>query len=404
MTQWADFSTGERIKFLRGREVTQEGLAEKSGLSVGTIRKVEQGGNVQIGSLLKISAALGVDVSVILGQQAPRRSMEVEERSALRAVSAAVHDSALGLLAPAEPGPLADMQAAVRRADAAFWSGRYVELGALLSTLLLEARGLFNVADGSEREQAAGVLADAYLTAATMANVLGSRDLGYAAITQGHQIAQQVGDELRVAHLSAVLAWICLRDSHTAKAVQIASQAAQGIEPRMSDHDPDRLSVYGQLVTNAAVAASRGGADADTAKEYLSQAHAVAARIGAEHARGGHGQPFGPVYITTQALSVNVALGDVARAVRLIEGNHANLASALPLSTHARYRLDVSLTRTETRQWDRAAEELGQVCEMAPNWVRHQALPGVIVGRLADVSVTKVRDLARAAGVPLGVR
>ncbi|MER5974649.1 helix-turn-helix transcriptional regulator [Streptomyces sp. NPDC002055] len=44
MTQWAEYSAGERIKLLRGASLTQEQLAEAAGLSVATIRKAEQGG------------------------------------------------------------------------------------------------------------------------------------------------------------------------------------------------------------------------------------------------------------------------------------------------------------------------------------------------------------------------
>ncbi|MFF3069234.1 helix-turn-helix domain-containing protein [Kitasatospora sp. NPDC057936] len=402
MTLWAERTTADRVKILRGREVTQEDLADKSGVSLGTIRKLEQGGNLSLPSLMRVAVGLGTDVSVILGQQSPRRGMVLEERSALRAVSAAVHDTGLGIGADVEPGSLEDLRDAARRADAAFWSGRYVELGAILSLLLPEARALYDATAPDRREAAGGVLADAFQTAAVMANILGARDLGYTAITHGRNVADQVGDDLRSAHLMASLSWICLRDGHTAKGVHVAEQSAAKVEPRMSDSDPDRLSVYGQLVTNAAVAASRGGASADSARDYLSQAHAVAARIGREHARGDQGQPFGPSYAATQAMSVAMALGDTAGALRLIETTH--LDPGTPLSTRARFHLDIALTRTETRQWEAAAAELKEACRIAPTWVRHQALPGVITDRIADVSVAMARSVAQAAGVPLVIR
>lgn len=399
MTQWAEFTTGKRIKLLRGDDTTQVQLAEMSDLSVATVRKGEQGGQLGIASLMKLASGLGTDVSVILGQQAPRRGMERDERTAVRDMSAAVHDAALGIADDIEPGSLDSLRAVARQADAAFWKGEYTEVSSLLSALLPEARAAYDYADGREKEKAAGILADAYLTAGTAANLLGARDLGYSAITYGRQIASLAGDDLRAAHLTAAHSWVALRDGHTAKAVRLAAHAANAIEPRMSDQDPDQLSVYGQLVTNVAVAASRGGASEDTAREYLSQAHAVAARLNREHARGQHGQPYGPVYAATQALSVSIALGETSKATRLVESTHLD-AAALPLSTHARWRLDVALIRTEIRQWDRAAAELSAVCDMAPRWVRHQALPGVIVERLMDVSVDKVRGLAHAVGVP----
>ncbi|MCY0953983.1 hypothetical protein [Streptomyces sp. H27-S2] len=127
-----------------------------------------------------------------------------------------------------------------------------------------------------------------------------------------------------------------------------------------------------------------------------------APRIGEEHARGAHAQPYGPMYAATQAMSIAVALGDTSGALRLMDT--VRLDYAVPLATRARYGLDVALTHVECRRWEAAADTLEVVCTMAPGWVRHQMLPGVIIGWLAGVSVGRLRGLANAAGVPLGVR
>ncbi|WP_327305444.1 helix-turn-helix domain-containing protein [Streptomyces sp. NBC_01298] len=399
--QWSEYTTSERLKTLRGG-MTQEQLAEAAAVSVGVVRKLERGGTASLPSLLSIADALGTDIAVLLGQQAPRRSMDRDERAALRMVSAATHDAAIGIPADVEPGTVEELRAAVRRADEAYWAGRYTELGTLLGQLLPEAKARFDAADHAEREAAGGVLIDTFQTAGMAANVLGSRDLAYAALTYGRQIAVQAGDDLRDAHLAATTAWVNLRDGRTTQGFALAAAQADRIEPKMSEHDPDRLSVYGQLVTNAAVAASRGGASPDSAREYLSQAHAVAARIGDEHARGDHAQPYGPMYAATQAMSIAVALGDTSGALRLMDT--VRLDDTVPLATRARYGLDVALTHVECRRWEAAADTLEAVCTMAPGWVRHQMLPGVIIGRLAGVSVGRLRGLASVAGVPLGVR
>lgn len=399
--QWSEYTTAERLKTLRSG-MTQEQLAEAAQVSVGVVRKLERGGTASLPSLLAIASALGTDIAVLLGQQAPRRSMDRDERAALRILSAATHDAAIGIPAAAEPGTVAELRTVVKRADAAYWAGRYAELGTVLAALLPEARARYDAAGNDEKEAAAGVLADVFQTAGMAANVWGSRDLAYAALTYGRQIAVQAGDDLREAHLAATTAWVNLRDGRTAQGFALAAAQANRIEPRMSEHDPDRLSVYGQLVTNAAVAASRGGASADTAREYLSQAHAVGARLGGEYARGGHAQPYGPLYAATQAMSIAVALGDTAGALRLMDT--IKLDETVPLATRARYGLDVALTHVECRRWERAADTLEAVCTMAPGWVQHQMLPGVIISRLAGVSVGRLRGLAHAAGVPLGVR
>ncbi|MGW5232406.1 helix-turn-helix domain-containing protein [Streptomyces nodosus] len=399
--QWSEYTTAERLKTLRSG-MTQEQLAEAAEVSVGVVRKLERGGTASLPSLLAIASTLGTDIAVLLGQQAPRRSMDRDERAALRTLSAATHDAAIGIPANTEPGTVTELRAVVQHADTAYWAGRYTELGTLLAALLPEARARYDAAGTDEREAAAGLLADVFQTAGMAANVWGSRDLAYAALTYGRQIAVQAGDDLREAHLAATTAWVNLRDGRTAQGFALAAARAERIEPRMSEHDPDRLSVYGQLVTNAAVAASRGGASADTAREYLSQAHAVGARLGSEYARGGHAQPYGPLYAATQAMSIAVALGNTAGALRLMDT--VRLDETVPLATRARYGLDVALTHVECRRWDRAADTLEAVCTMAPGWVQHQMLPGVIISRLAGVSVGRLRGLAHAAGVPLGVR
>ncbi|GAB2994225.1 hypothetical protein GCM10023080_070790 [Streptomyces pseudoechinosporeus] len=70
-----------------------------TGLSLPTVQQAEQDRRLTLPTLLKISDALGVDTSVILGQQAPRRAMQHEDRAMLRALSRAVHDTWEGILA-----------------------------------------------------------------------------------------------------------------------------------------------------------------------------------------------------------------------------------------------------------------------------------------------------------------
>jgi transcriptional regulator with XRE-family HTH domain len=48
MTAWSDYSTGERIKILRGTELTQADLAEAAGVSLALVQKVEQGRSVTV--------------------------------------------------------------------------------------------------------------------------------------------------------------------------------------------------------------------------------------------------------------------------------------------------------------------------------------------------------------------
>jgi hypothetical protein len=63
--------------------------------------------------------------------------------------------------------------------------------------------------------------------------------------------------------------------------------------------------------------------------------------------------------------------------------------------------IDVALAQCEAKLYDQAANTLISVGLDAPEWVKHQALPGVIGKRLAKVSTSKVRRISEVIGVPL---
>ncbi|MFI6982428.1 helix-turn-helix domain-containing protein [Embleya sp. NPDC050154] len=400
MVAWSEYTSGERVKILRGAELTQLALAEAAGVSLSLIQKVEQGGTVTVGSLVKIANALGTDTSVLLGEQAPRRAMRHAERYVVRALSRAVHNSALGLTdVDVDPGSVAELEAVRATMWAAYWEGDYVEFGSLTSQLLPEAKNRFDASTGPERERAAVILADAYQAAACVANVLGARDLAFASLVYAGNAANESGDELMTAVLSATLAWVHMRDSRPGDAVRVCEEAALRIQPTFSEPAPERLAVYGRLMIRGAVAASRCE-DPDRAHDYLSQGHAAAARLGQDvnHYQTG----FGPTDARIQAVTVALALKENGKALELIK--HTRIPRHIPIVARSRYALDVALAQCEAKQWDSATRTLLDIAQEAPDWIRHQALSGAIVQRLGEVSTSKVAKLTRAIGVPLVLR
>ncbi|RKN45749.1 helix-turn-helix domain-containing protein [Streptomyces hoynatensis] len=68
----ADFTIGDRIaRFRAKRKLTQEQLAERSGLSVDVVRKLEQGQRqtARLTTLNALAATLDVEPSVLMGHQ-----------------------------------------------------------------------------------------------------------------------------------------------------------------------------------------------------------------------------------------------------------------------------------------------------------------------------------------------
>ncbi|MET9295498.1 helix-turn-helix transcriptional regulator [Streptomyces sp. NPDC003077] len=399
MPQWSDYTTGERIKVLRGRDVRQSDLAEMTGLSVVTIQKAEQDKQLSLPTLLKIADALGVDTSVILGQQAPRRAMEHDDRSMMRALSQAVHDTAAGIL----PTTIEDvtetgMRTAVDRCWDLYWAGDYMQAGVLCGPLIAQAS--VHLRERSVGEQAEGwsLLSDAHRLAAYVANLMGARDLAYAAIGHAQAAAERSADELLPALVSSGRSWVYLRDARLPEALSLAEKAALDIEPQFSTATPERLTVYGSHINFAAVVASRMG-DKDRAGDFLSQSHATGARMGQEHKA--HGTSFGPVTATTQAVGINIALGQTAKAIALV--NDIRDVSQLTQAARNRYAMDKALAQADAKLWDASLDTLEEALTRAPQWARHQALPGVIVQKIGRASTARLRRVSQLIGVRPGV-
>lgn len=398
MAQWSDYSTGERIKILRGKRISQQVLADMTGLALPTIRAAEQNRRLSLPTLLKIANALSVDTSVVLGQQAPRRSMEPDDRTTLRYISSSVHDTAAGFLpSDAEPVAVDELSGATAKAWELYWTGDYQELGAVLGPLLRDAAVTAQALGGDSAHPALGFLSDGYQIAACVANLFGARDLAYASIGHSRTAALAAGDPLRTARVDSARSWVYLRDGRLQRSMEVAESAANDIEPRYSDQSIERLTVYGNLLNHCAVTAARLEDDSRTG-DFLSQLHAVGARLGRE--RDFHGARFGPHTATTQAVGINVTIGKHGKALKLIESVKPAHLEGLADAARNRYQLDVAMAQAEAKMYDSALDTLETVLHDAPQWSRHQALPAVIVQKIGNASTSRLRRVSEMIGVP----
>lgn len=394
MPQWSDYSDGERIKILRGTEIKQSDLAEMTDLSIATIQAAEQDKRMSLPTLLAIAAALGVDTSVILGQQAPRRALRQEDRTMMRDLSHAVHDTAAGIAPNVEAAPLDELAKIVRQGWELYWKGHYAEAGSLAAPLLRSAAARLHEQPVGEQSEAWGVVADAYRICAYVANLMGIRDLAYASIGHAQRAAENAGDELRQALVTSGRSWVYLRDARLPEALELAERAALDIEPRFSRATPEQLTVYGSHVNFAAVVASRMG-DKDRAADYLSQSHATGARMGQEVRA--HGTLFGPISASTQAVGINVSLGQTGKALALIGSIHET--GQLSDAAQHRYELDKAMAMADAKMWDASLDVLEGALRSAPHWARHQALPQVIVSKVGRASTTRLRRVSKLIGI-----
>jgi transcriptional regulator with XRE-family HTH domain len=401
VSNWADLTTGKRIKHLRGSDMTQQGLADAAGLSLAVVQKGEQDrGELSVGTLLRVAHALNTDVSVLLGQQGPRRGMNQTDRASLRQLSDAVHESALGEWEGIEDPSSVEVLAAARdRAWEAYWASNTAKVSSYAKQVLMEGQVRYVSATGAEREQLGAILASTYRVAASCATGFGQRDLALSALTSAKYLAREVDDPVLTALLESTLSWVYLRGAKLPRAVAVAERAALAIEPSFSNGSRPQLIAYGRLMISAAVAASRRE-DASAADNYISQAHAAAARLGRDEKL--YGTSFGPTAAKTEAVGIHVALKNYGRALSLAnQPDMAELPEGMSKIARNRYRLDVALAQCGTGLYDQAGDTLVEVGLDAPEWVKHQALPGVIGKRLAKVSTARVRHISELIGVPL---
>ncbi|MFJ8213235.1 helix-turn-helix domain-containing protein [Streptomyces sp. NPDC096033] len=391
--KWNEHTTGQRIKLLRGA-VTQEELAENAGLSIATIRKAEQDrGQLSLPTLLRLAHALGTDISVIVGQQAPRRALLADDRLTLRALSRTVHDTAAGIGTDREP---VDFAADLRAGWDAYRAGRIGIAGQFAASCVSDAATALADAPEDRRMSAHGVLADAYRLASYVANQLGARDLAYAAIGHAADQARHGGDPVREASVASGRSWVYLRDARLDDAEHTAGVSYTSIEPTYSDRDPVLLATYGWHVVFAAVVAARRG-DTVTAEDLLSQGAAVAARLGRDVMV--NGTAFGPAAVTAQAIGIAVSTGKAGKALQLARGLHD--VSSLHQAAQNRLQLDIALAQCDTKQYDTCLDTLLTVCEEHPEWVRHQTLPGVIAQRAGYATTSRSRKIAKIIGATL---
>ncbi|MFB6903871.1 helix-turn-helix domain-containing protein, partial [Streptomyces bacillaris] len=138
---------GDRIRALREfRDITQDELARRSGVSVDTIRKLEQGvrESARINTLRGLARALDVQLERLVGQ--PTVTQQLTDGGGLLALRDAVQDpgSLPGVLSEEDledpPGP-AEWARQVRAATETYWAGGYSDLASTLPGLLRDGRG-----------------------------------------------------------------------------------------------------------------------------------------------------------------------------------------------------------------------------------------------------------------------
>ncbi|GAB3170772.1 hypothetical protein GCM10027059_37840 [Myceligenerans halotolerans] len=230
----------------KARDLSQDVLAAKARVGVDTVARIERGTRTTCrpATLSRLATALETTVQALLSDGSSSRT-EPFSPSGVIGLRQAITSSGVvpGLPDFAESNETVSLDVAERQA-AEVWrlyvDGRHDELLALLPAVLTDARRLVDSCTGDEAAAAHRALATVYRVGAGIAGRLGKEDLAWTAaeraLTASHN---SDAPGLQEAISLRYLAWTLVRQGRSGEAEQLAIRAAEAVQPRLFDSDPD---------------------------------------------------------------------------------------------------------------------------------------------------------------------
>lgn len=409
---------GDRLAEIRRRRtLTQEQLAESAGVSVETIRKLEQNErtSARVATLNKLARALDTRTSDLFGtsgQPVARGEVDEDDLSlvSLRQALAPARSIRGVRVAPgeSEPPTVAEVRDAIWAVDTAYHSDDYASAVAALPVLLTDAALALEAAGhDDERVPALRALSQARQMAGTVLIQTRKFDLAHRALDLALDAADAAQDDLVGAAAVASLCWLLLRQGRLDEAEQLAIATADAIEPSFTKAPPEHFAAWGWLLLRAGAAAVRNNRDSQAA-EMLDAAAAAGTRVA--NVPGGVVSPgpasvgtFGPRTVAMKQVETAVIAGETGRALTLAErippGDH-------PTSNNRnRHLLDVAFAQVDQRLYAEATATMQQVQHDAPHWLRHQRyahdiVAGLVASRKRAIT-EELSTLADSVGLPL---
>jgi transcriptional regulator with XRE-family HTH domain len=367
---------GAQLRRIRSeRGLTQEALAERSGVSVDLVKKLEQGkrASARLTTLIALANALDVTLSQLTDKQ-PQLNGGTD-RLLLGLRDAILSPRLLAGLDPEadrEPTPLPVLDAALRRAWGAYWAGQFSDLARAVPDLIVEA----HATRAHVGTAAASALTQAYQLAACLLVQLGRDEIAATAAERAITAAAAGEDPLQWATVCGTYTWVLLAQGRTGEAEHLAGRVAEQIEPRLSTAQPQQLTVWGGMLLWALAAAAAAGQES-AVPEYLSLATAGAARLPRD--RHDYEVNFGRTQVAMQATHAWAVLGHPDRALSAAPGVDR---SDLQTISYGRHLIDLAQAHADASKDGQAVTVLHEAADLAPVWFRNQGSARTLVGEV----------------------
>lgn len=388
----ADDTLGARIRRKRRENsLTQEELAQISGVSLDMISKIEQERRQpRLQVLFKLARALDVPISELIDSK-PRLDGRDDGASVLAIRDTLLSPSAIpGIGADrdrGEPASLPQIRAVLDQASAHYWSGEFAKLAAILPSLIGEARPAADTAG----EQGSSLLAQAYDLAAALMVHLGKDDLAAIAAERAVHAATASGDELLHAMQIGSYAWVLLHHGRLSEAEHIAATTAERIEPAFTASD-QHLAVFGSLLMNALAPAAAAGRDVT---QYVSLASAAAARIGRRVKI--YQTTFAPATVHMQDCHAHAVTRNPAKALAAARNIKPGGLTGI---SYGRHLLDVAQAHADAGHPKAATAVLTQAHAQSPTWFRHQGIARSLIDDIYEQE-TRISPALRNLGASI---
>ncbi|WP_442790443.1 helix-turn-helix domain-containing protein [Nonomuraea sp. NBC_01738] len=348
--------------------MTQEQLALAANIHIGTLRKIERGARgVGDGVLEAISAALGVDPSVLL---AGRSQADSRIKHALPALSAVI--AAYDIPDDGPTRPLPELASAV--AEAAAWrvAAQYVRIIATMPGLLAELFRAHQLAAPQQQPNIARLMVSALRSADAVAYKAGAHDLSARLVELMRWSAGHAQDQL----VDSSVAYVRTETFFAAHAYSAGLRALeQAVDLAPPPEGTAATAARGALHMRAAVIAGRADNTA-AADVHLAEAR----RLGDQIPEGVYGgTAFGPWSVRVHEVSVAVSLGNdrVHRALDI--AREWAPPPELPAERRSGFYIDLGRAQLWAGLPDDAYESLKVARRIAPQhtrdhpWVREDA-------------------------------
>ncbi|MFJ7414603.1 helix-turn-helix domain-containing protein [Streptomyces sp. NPDC098077] len=400
-------------KYRRAAGLSQEQLAHRAHMSVGPVRKIEQGGSVRMETLHALARALGVKTSDLMASGPPQPvKLDDPNSQSLRELRIALTPALTLGPAAAPAGDEPDLRRLTRMTydnSVLYFGDTYQSIAADLPTLIRAANDAVAYYDsGEEHAQALVERSRALNLVGRYLTQIRQFDLAHVAARGAIEDAKAAGNNLVAASGVGGMCWLLVRTERFDEAEDIAVATMDIVEPKITGATPDEYSTWGGLAMEAAAAAARNNRP-EEAKKLREAAGTAAKAVGKTHKNLlRHWSMFGPVTAAMKELEDFMIAGDAQSVIRkskeepTLQEKHWKQLGGPSTNDGNRYRLDLARAMVRTGDPTAAMEELAHLDDIAPEWFRHQSSAAITFGEITKKR-RKLTTEMREVGSHLGV-